>query len=80
MSVFVTCQQDNHDARHRNAEMENEKMSDKVWRLPLHAIAHGRAGDKGNVSNVSVIAYDEAGYAFIEACVTEAVVMDVSPK
>ena len=25
--------------------------------LPLHAIAHGRAGDKGDVSNVSVIAY-----------------------
>lgn len=77
MSVFVTCQQDNHDARYRNAEMENEKMSDKVWRLPLHAIAHGRAGDKGNVSNISVIAYDEAGYAFIEACVTEAFVMDI---
>ena len=26
-------------------------------RVPLHAIAHGRAGDKGDVSNVSVIAY-----------------------
>lgn len=26
-------------------------------RLPLHAIAHGRAGDKGDTSNVSVIAY-----------------------
>ena len=25
--------------------------------LPLHAVAHGRAGDKGDVSNVSVIAY-----------------------
>lgn len=25
--------------------------------VPLHAIAHGRAGDKGDTSNVSVIAY-----------------------
>ena len=25
--------------------------------LPLHAVAHGRAGDKGDISNVSVIAY-----------------------
>lgn len=25
--------------------------------LPLHAVAHGRAGDKGDVSNVSIIAY-----------------------
>ena len=25
--------------------------------LPLHAIAHGRAGDKGDTSNVSVIVY-----------------------
>lgn len=26
-------------------------------RVPLHAIAHGRAGDKGDTSNVSVITY-----------------------
>lgn len=26
-------------------------------RVPVHAIAHGRAGDKGDTSNVSVIAY-----------------------
>ena len=26
-------------------------------RVPLHAVAHGRAGDKGNTSNISVIAY-----------------------
>ena len=25
--------------------------------VPLHAVAHGRAGDKGNRSNISVIAY-----------------------
>lgn len=52
-------------------------MSDKIWRLPLHAIAHGRAGDKGNVSNISVIAYDEAVYALIAESVTETAVMGV---
>ena len=25
--------------------------------VPLHAVAHGRAGDKGNRSNISIIAY-----------------------
>lgn len=25
--------------------------------VPLHRIAHGRAGDKGDISNISVIAY-----------------------
>ncbi len=25
--------------------------------VPVHAVAHGRAGDKGDTSNVSVIAY-----------------------
>lgn len=29
----------------------------KMLDLPLHAIAHGRAGDKGNRSNISVIPY-----------------------
>ena len=52
-------------------------MSNKIWRLPLHALAHGRAGDKCNVSNISVIAYDEAGYAFIAESVTETAVLDV---
>jgi hypothetical protein len=28
----------------------------------VYELAHGRAGDKGNTSNVSVIAYDEAGW------------------
>jgi len=33
--------------------------------LPLHAIAHGRAGDKGNTSNISVIAYDARAWPYI---------------
>lgn len=38
--------------------------------LPLHAIAHSRAGDKGNVSNISLIAYMPEAYDFIADQVT----------
>ena len=38
--------------------------------LPLHAIAHGRAGDKGNVSNVSLVAYRPEAYKFLATNVT----------
>jgi len=36
----------------------------------LYDIAHGRGGDKGNTSNISVIAYDEAGWNIIREQVT----------
>lgn len=43
-------------------------------RLPLHAVAHGRAGDKGDTSNVSVIAYrEEAWSALLEQVTAERV-------
>lgn len=32
----------------------------------LRDIAHSRAGDKGDISNISVIAYDQASYALLE--------------
>ena len=38
--------------------------------LPLHAIAHGRAGDKGNVSNVSLVAYRPEAFRFLAKNVT----------
>jgi hypothetical protein len=38
--------------------------------LPLHCIAHGRAGDKGNRSNISVIAYAPEFYPTIKEQVT----------
>jgi hypothetical protein len=38
----------------------------RVW-----DIAHGRAGDKGNTSNISAIAYDEAGWEILRAQLTE---------
>lgn len=36
----------------------------------LREIAHARAGDKGNVSNISVIAYDPKDFALLEQYVT----------
>ena len=33
--------------------------------VPLHRIAHARAGDKGNTSNVSVVAYDDAAWRIL---------------
>jgi hypothetical protein len=33
--------------------------------VPLSRIAHGRSGDKGNHANVAVIAYSDAGYAWM---------------
>jgi hypothetical protein len=41
-------------------------------RVPLHLIAHGRTGDKGDRSNISVIAYRPEAYPFIVEQLTEA--------
>lgn len=38
--------------------------------IPLHRIAHGRAGDKGNRSNIGLIPYEDDDYAILEAQVT----------
>ncbi|MBS7778200.1 hypothetical protein [Acidovorax sp. CCYZU-2555] len=38
--------------------------------LPLYRLAHGRTGDKGNRSNISVIAYHPLLWPVIEAQVT----------
>jgi len=42
-----------------------------VTAVPLHRIAHGRTGDKGDRSNISVIALRPALYDVIAAQVTE---------
>ena len=39
-------------------------------RVPLSAIAHGRSGDKGNHANVAVIAYTDAGFAWLREHLT----------
>jgi hypothetical protein len=38
--------------------------------MKLGEIAHSRTGDKGNTSNISVIAYDKRNYPLIERFVT----------
>ena len=39
--------------------------------MPLHAVAHARAGDKGNRSNISVIPYLADAFAHLVEQVTE---------
>jgi hypothetical protein len=38
--------------------------------MKLREIAHGRTGDKGNILNISVIAYDETDYPLLQEEVT----------
>ena len=41
----------------------------------VYDIAHSRAGDKGDTSNISAIAYDAAGWKVLREQLTEEVVM-----
>jgi hypothetical protein len=43
-------------------------------RIPLSHIAHGRSGDKGNHSNIAVIAYTPAGFDWLREHLTADVV------
>jgi hypothetical protein len=43
-----------------------------VATVPLHRLAHARSGDKGNRSNISVIAYDARAWEVLLAQATEA--------
>jgi hypothetical protein len=45
--------------------------------VALHRIAHGRTGDKGDRSNISVIAYRPEHYDLLVSQVTEARVAEV---
>lgn len=49
-------------------------MSADVLTLPLRCAAHGRTGDKGNRSNISVIAWHPDLYPLLVEQVTEAAV------
>ena len=46
-------------------------MTDMV-EVPLHAVAHSRAGDKGNRANLSLIPYRAELYPLLAEQVTEA--------
>ena len=43
--------------------------------IRVYDIAHGRAGDKGDISNISVIAYDESGWDVLREQLTAERVM-----
>ena len=43
--------------------------------LRVHDLAHARSGDKGNTSNVAVMAYDESGWAHLHKHLTAERVM-----
>ncbi|MDO8386458.1 MAG: hypothetical protein ACK4VX_01690 [Polaromonas sp.] len=49
-------------------------MSAAMVTVPLYQAAHGRTGDKGNRSNISVIAWDAALYPLLVEQLTEAAV------
>ena len=49
---------------------ENSPVSDNMT-VPLDRLAHGRTGDKGNRSNISVIAWREEFWPVLLAQVTE---------
>ena len=40
---------------------------------PLYRLAHSRTGDKGNISNISLIAFDAKDYSLLKEKVTAAV-------
>lgn len=48
-----------------------------IIEVPLHAIAHGRAGDKGNRANVSVIAFNPDAFGLLAEQVTEEKVLNI---
>jgi hypothetical protein len=52
-------------------------MAGDVIRTPLHRLAHGRAGDKGDTLNVSVIAYHPEVFPLLVEQVTEDRVAEV---
>jgi hypothetical protein len=45
-------------------------MSADIVEVALHAVAHARAGDKGNRLNISLIPYDSEAYALLAEQVT----------
>jgi hypothetical protein len=51
-------------------------MAEDSRSIRLGDLAHTRSGDKGNRSNIGVVARDGAAYAWLEARLTEAVVAE----
>ncbi|WP_088158993.1 AtuA-related protein [Achromobacter xylosoxidans] len=51
-------------------------MNPPLISVPLYRLAHSRSGDKGDISNLSLIAWDPECYDVLAAQVTEARVAD----
>ena len=51
-------------------------IAERMVEVPLHSVAHGRAGDKGNRLNVSVMPYDSAAYSALADQLSEARVLE----
>ena len=51
-------------------------MSEASRWIRLGELAHTRSGDKGNRSNIGVVANDRASYDWLKTCLTESVVAD----
>ncbi|MGO4331280.1 hypothetical protein AB4Z48_20260 [Cupriavidus sp. 2TAF22] len=49
----------------------NTATTDAADNIALYQLAHGRTGDKGDRSNISVIAYDPRDFDHLAAHVTE---------
>jgi len=49
----------------------------KTVEVPLHSVAHARAGDKGNRSNISVIPYVAAAFAYLVDQVSEERILEI---
>ena len=50
---------------------------DSMVTVPLHSVAHGRAGDKGNRLNVSLVPYASGAYPLLAQQVTEQRVLEL---
>ena len=50
---------------------------DELVEVPLHSVAHGRAGDKGNRLNISIFPYDAELYPLLVRQVTAERVHDL---
>lgn len=55
--------------------MSAGKLAGNLILVPLHRVAHGRAGDKGNRLNVSLMPYNSEAYAALGEQLTEARVL-----
>lgn len=55
--------------------MNPTSLSDDLVTVELHKVAHGRAGDKGNRLNVSIMPYHPAAYALLAEQLSESRVL-----